>query len=174
MLWSVRSNGPAWIFAHLHIESSGRIFSQFANWEIERPDVSVAHWEIGAANCSFVELSHREGYFLILLAETPGRQIAHLLRLGKRDGEFPEPKVSARWNPTGVANSNPDQPVIKKPWYSRPGQERAALLPKLLSACCHLVKRSRSLFMLGEHHIDFCICRHGDDDAAARIESHDF
>jgi hypothetical protein len=65
-------------FAQLLIESLGRIFSRSANREIERPDVSIAHWEIGAVNCSFGELSHREGSYLILLSETPGRQIAHL------------------------------------------------------------------------------------------------
>ena len=65
-------------FAQLLIESLGRIFSRSANWEIERPDVSIAHWEIGAVNCSFGELSHREGSYLMLLSETPGRQIPHL------------------------------------------------------------------------------------------------
>ena len=65
-------------FAQLLFESLGGIFSQSANWEIEGTDVSVAHWEIGPVNCSIFELSHREGSCLILLSETPGRQIAHL------------------------------------------------------------------------------------------------
>lgn len=176
MLWSVRSNGPAWIFAHLHIESSGRIFSQFANWEIERPDVSIAHWEIGEVNCSFLELSQREGPCLILLSETSGRQIAHLPRRGKRDGDnFPSQGLVRERCPMGVVISNPYRSASHtKALVLETRARKSRIVAMLLSACGHLVQRSRSLFMLCEHHIDFGISRHGDDDTATCIEGHDF
>lgn len=53
---------PKW-----HIGAPGRIFSQSAKWEIEHPDVSMAHWEIGTVNCSVFKLSNREGSFLIVI-----------------------------------------------------------------------------------------------------------
>lgn len=72
-------------FAQLHIGASGRVFSQSAKWEIENPDVSMAHWEIGAVNCSFVDLSHREGSFLnVILRQRDDRLL--ICTLGNREG----------------------------------------------------------------------------------------
>ena len=64
--------------AQLLIESLGRIFSQSAKWEIEHPDVSMAHWEIGTVNCSVFELSNREGSFLIVILRQRDDRFAHL------------------------------------------------------------------------------------------------